>query len=72
MMAYGGMVRDQVQVHSISKTEICFKDYGGMMSYTARFVPFFKVVFIDIIVKAYDSCFIWSIYKFGKCSIVMI
>ncbi|XP_052730739.1 protein ACCUMULATION AND REPLICATION OF CHLOROPLASTS 3, chloroplastic isoform X1 [Vigna angularis] len=44
MMAYGGMVRDRVRVHSISKTEICFKDYGEMMSYTARVGFIFTLV----------------------------
>ncbi|XP_057425050.1 protein ACCUMULATION AND REPLICATION OF CHLOROPLASTS 3, chloroplastic isoform X3 [Lotus japonicus] len=36
MMVFGAMVRDQASVLSISKTEICFKDHGGMMSCTAR------------------------------------
>lgn len=40
MMVYGTAARDQVQEHSISRMEICFKDHGGMMSCTARFVPF--------------------------------
>jgi len=40
MMVYGTAARDQVQEHSISRMEICFKDRGGMMSCTARFVPF--------------------------------
>lgn len=38
MMVYGTVARDQAQEHSISRTEICFKDRGGMMPCTARFV----------------------------------
>lgn len=41
MMACGGMVKDQVLVHSATVMGMCFKVHGEMISFMERYVDFF-------------------------------